>query len=62
MAGKRVLLVEGKDDEHVFKAIFGQHKLEPPDEIKEHGGITNLLEALPLRLLESDRLVLRGGL
>jgi len=54
MAAKRILLVEGKDDEHVFKAIFGQHNLAQLDEIKEHGGYTSLIEALPLRLLESD--------
>jgi len=54
MATKRILLVEGNDDEHVFKAIFGQHHLPHLDEIKEHGGYTNLIEALPLRLVESD--------
>jgi len=58
MATKRILLVEGNDDEHVFKAIFGQHNLAHLDEIKEHGGYTNLIEALPLRLVESDVLVL----
>jgi hypothetical protein len=58
MATKRILLVEGNDDEHVFKAIFGQHNLAHLDEIKEHGGYTNLIEALPLRLVESDVLAL----
>lgn len=54
MSAKRILLVEGNDDEHVFKAIFGQHRIPHLDEIKEHGGYTNLIEALPLRLVESD--------
>ena len=58
MATKRILLVEGNDDEHVFKAIFGQNNLAHLDEIKEHGGYSNLIEALPLRLVESDVLVL----
>jgi hypothetical protein len=58
MASKKILLVEGNDDEHVFKAIFGQHHLAYLDEIKEHGGYTNLIEALPLRLIESDVLAL----
>ena len=51
--GRRILLVEGKDDEHVFKAIFGQYQLQHLD-IKEHGGYATLLEAVPLRLIESD--------
>lgn len=54
MSHKRILLVEGNDDEHVFKAIFGQHQLPPLDEIKAHGGYSSLIEALPLRLVESD--------
>ena len=41
-----------------LRPYFGQHNLAHLDEIKEHGGYTNLIEALPLRLLESDVLVL----
>jgi hypothetical protein len=54
MASKRILLVEGTDDEHVVKHIFGGHKLPKLDEIKELGGIDKLLESFPTRLKESD--------
>jgi len=54
MAGKRILLVEGRDDKYVFRAIFGQRQLEHLDDIKEHGGKDELLEALPVQLKESD--------
>ena len=51
--GKKLLLVEGKDDEHVFKAIFGQHHLAHLDEIYEYGGYTKLIDRFSVRLLES---------
>lgn len=54
MAGKRVLLVEGIDDEHVFKHICGQRQLGLIDEIKAHGGKEVLLDSFPVRLEESD--------
>lgn len=50
---RQLLLVEGRDDEHVVKALCGRHGL-PKLEIVQHEGYTNLLEALPLRILESD--------
>ena len=52
--GKRFLLVEGKDDEHVVKAIFGRHGLANLDEIIKHDGYDHLMRALPVRLQESD--------
>jgi hypothetical protein len=54
MAGKTILLVEGKEDEHVFKALFGKRNLPHLSEIKEHEGWFKLLEAIPVRLKESD--------
>jgi hypothetical protein len=51
---KKILLVEGPDDEHVFKALCGSHDLPRLDEIKPYEGYTNLLDAFPLRLTESD--------
>ena len=54
MAGKRIILVEGPDDEHVIKAIFGQRNLPKLDEVKSHGGKDALLEGFPVRLKESD--------
>jgi len=44
MAGKRILLVEGRDDEHVFKNLIGFHKLGILDDFKEKGGKDGLLE------------------
>ena len=58
MAAKRILLVEGNDDQHVFKAIFSRHKLDHLDEIKENGGYDQLMESLPVRLKQSDVLAL----
>jgi hypothetical protein len=54
MASKRILLVEGKDDEHVFKALFKKHSLPHLEAIKEHGGYVSLLEAVPQRIRESE--------
>jgi hypothetical protein len=53
MAGKRVLLVEGDDDVHVFKGICGRRQLGFL-EIKAHGGKDALLDSFPVRLEESD--------
>ena len=58
MPGKRILLVEGPDDEHVFKALFGQRGMEKLDEIKPQGNVEQLLENFPVRLKESDIAVL----
>src|SRR5580658_7553241 len=54
MSAKKILLVEGPDDEHVVKAICGRRNLARIDEIRPHGGKDELLEALPVRLKESD--------
>jgi hypothetical protein len=61
--GKRVLLVEGKDDVHVVsnllmvREIPNVFKVECPESdqgAEENGGIEKLLDAIPRRLLESD--------
>jgi hypothetical protein len=54
MTGKRVLMVEGPDDEHVVKAICGKRQLGTIDLIKSYGGKPGLLEGIPVRLMESD--------
>ena len=60
---KRVLLVEGKDDQHVMWNLFEVREIpqvfavECPgaeDAADSNGGIDRLLEAFPRRLLESD--------
>jgi hypothetical protein len=54
MANTRILLVEGQDDEHVFKALFTKHSLPHLNSIQQHGGYGPLLEAIPQRIRESD--------
>lgn len=54
MVQKIVLLVEGKDDEHVIKNIFLHHKIPQSLNIKDKKGIDNLLETLDVELLDSD--------
>jgi len=51
---KNILLVEGPDDEHVFKNLCGKHNFPLLDEVKPHGGYTGLLDAIPTRIKESD--------
>jgi hypothetical protein len=54
MSDKHLLLVEGKDDEHVFYALLKHHRV--PDEFDVVGteGIDSLLERLPVDLKRSD--------
>ena len=54
MAGKKILLVEGTDDEHVFKHLCGQRGVGQLDEIKPQGSVEQLLENFPVRLKESE--------
>lgn len=54
MAGKRVLMVEGPDDEHVVKNICGQRQLGTIEIIHPYGGKTPLIEGIEVRLKESD--------
>ena len=54
MAGKKILLVEGSDDEHVLKHICGERGAGKLDEVKPQGDVLRLLENFPVRLKESD--------
>ena len=54
MADKKILLVEGPDDEHVLKHICGNRGVPKLDEVKPHGGVDKLLDSIPVRLKESD--------
>ena len=54
MAGKKILLVEGSDDEHVLKHICGERGVGQLDEVKPQGDVLRLLENFPVRLKESD--------
>jgi hypothetical protein len=53
MTLKRILLVEGKDDEHVLKHVSGNRGGPRFDEVATHGGIDRLLDAIPVRLKAS---------
>jgi hypothetical protein len=54
MAGQRVLLVEGRDDEHVLKHICGNRGIARLDEVKPHDGVAALLKNVPVRLKMSE--------
>lgn len=54
MAAKKILLVEGIDDEHVLKHLCGNRGVPLLDDVKEHGGVDRLLESFPVRLKASD--------
>jgi hypothetical protein len=54
MADSSVLLVEGKDDEHVFYALLNHHGIPRTIRIKDKQGIDNLLDTLEVELLGSE--------
>jgi hypothetical protein len=54
MAARKILLVEGSDDEHVLKNLCGQRGVQNLDEITQLGSVERLLENVPVRLKESD--------
>lgn len=53
MIEKKVLMVEGSDDEHVIKSLCGIHGI-PPLDIRNLQGKDNLLSSFPVRIKESD--------
>lgn len=54
MPGRKILLVEGTDDEHVLKHLCGNRNVGNLDEVKPQGSAELLLENFPVRLKESD--------
>jgi hypothetical protein len=54
MAVKKILLVEGIDDEHVLKHLCGNRGVPHLDDVKAHGGVVHLLDSLPVRLKASE--------
>jgi hypothetical protein len=54
MSDKKILLVEGIDDEHVLKHICGNRGVARLDEVKPHGSVDMLLESFPVRLKASE--------
>jgi len=54
MASRKVLLVEGTDDEHVLKHICGNRGIPHLDDVKPHGSVDKLLDSVPVRLKASE--------
>lgn len=50
MTIEKILLVEGKDDEHVFKHLSGNRGGPRFDKVISHGSVNNLLDSIPTRL------------
>jgi hypothetical protein len=48
------LLVEGKDDEHVFYSLLNHHQIPERFEIRSAGSINKLLDRLEVELIQSD--------
>lgn len=46
----QILLVEGKDDQHVIWALCQRFNLAKTFEVKDTGGVSSLLKQLPVRL------------
>lgn len=54
MPGRKILLVEGKDDEHVLKHICGNRGIPELDSIEPIGDAERLLDHFPIRLRASN--------
>ena len=54
MGAKKILLVEGTDDEHVIKHICGNRGIPHLDDVKPHGSVSMLLDSFPVRLKASE--------
>ena len=50
MADRKILLVEGEDDKHVLMHICGNRDLPHLDAISSHGGVDELLKAIPISI------------
>jgi hypothetical protein len=48
------LLVEGKDDEHVFYSLLKYHQIPDGFKIKNKGSVENILDTLDVELIDSN--------
>jgi hypothetical protein len=63
MNGKKILLVEGKDDQHVVYAIRDSHRIDKDSFIiQEKQGVDNLFEGLEVNLIEGSSAIERIGI
>ena len=53
MAGRKILLVEGTDDEHVLKHICGNRGIPKLDDVRAHKNDEDLLEDFTIRIKAS---------
>ncbi len=54
MAGKRILLVEGKDDRHVVYALRNFHEIPDVFEVRDKDNDDQLLDSIPVELKGSN--------
>ena len=54
MPGQKILLVEGKDDEHVLKHICGNRGVSHLDEVKPLGDARKLIQNIPVQIKASS--------
>ena len=47
---RKIMLVEGTDDEHVIKHICGSYRISHLDEVSPQGGAAELIESIPNQL------------
>lgn len=50
MGGKKLVMVEGKDDEHVIKHLCGNRGIPECLTVKSHQSVEELLKAIPVQL------------
>ncbi|HUY34557.1 MAG TPA: DUF3226 domain-containing protein [Pirellulales bacterium] len=55
MSDGGVLLVEGRDDQHVIWALLKVHKVPEVFKVEQAGSVEELLSSVPVRLKGSDR-------
>lgn len=53
MGAARIVMVEGKDDEHVIKHLCGNRGIPPVLKVSGHLSVENLLDSIPVRLKAS---------
>ena len=53
MAGSKILMVEGTDDQHVVMHICGSHGIREPIAFERYGGVEQVVASIDVRLMEA---------
>ena len=53
MAGSKILMVEGTDDQHVVMHICGSHGIRGPITFEHYGGVEQVVASIDVRLMEA---------